>query len=88
MKNIFEDKRVVTKILKIGENNQFGNALTKSLPAGSIKRAKKLPTMREFDLILKGILDNDKIFLLLTLNLIKKMPVKNSYFLTKFIHQF
>ena len=88
MKNIFEDKRVVTKILKIGENNQFGNALTKPLPAGSIKRAKNLPTTRKFDLILQGILGNDIILLLLTLNLIKKMPVKNSYFLTKFIHQF
>ena len=52
MKNISEDKRVVTKILKVDENNQCGNAKTKILPMSSIKRVKKLPTMREFDLIL------------------------------------
>ena len=54
MKNIFEDKRVVTKILKVDENNQYGNAKTKPLPMGSIKRVKILPTMKEFDLILAG----------------------------------
>ena len=43
------------------ENNQYGNAMTKPLPTGSIRRVKKLPTMREFDLILQGISDTDKI---------------------------
>ena len=33
------------------ENNQFGNAITKPLPTGSIKR-KKIPIMREFDCII------------------------------------
>ena len=41
-KNIFEDKRVVTKIIKMDENNQYGNAMTKRLPAGSTKRATKI----------------------------------------------
>ena len=54
-----EDKRIVTKILKMDENNQFGNAMTKPLPNGSIKR-KKNPTMTEFNLIIQGILDEDK----------------------------
>ena len=43
------------------ENNQYGNAMTKSLPTGSIKNSKKLPTMREFNLILQGISDTDKV---------------------------
>ena len=54
-----EDKRIVTKILKMDENNQFGNAMTKPLPKGSIK-IKKNPTMTEFNLIIQGILDEDK----------------------------
>ena len=37
------------------------NSMTKLLPTGSIKRAKKLPTIREFDLIVQGISDTDKI---------------------------
>ena len=43
------------------ENNQYGNAMTKSLPTDSIKNSKKLPTMREFNLILQGISDTDKV---------------------------
>ena len=43
------DKRAVSKILKMDENEQYGNAMT-SLPTSSIKR-KKIPTMTEFDLI-------------------------------------
>ena len=35
--------------------------MTKPLLIGSIKRSKKLPTTGEFDLILQGISDNDKI---------------------------
>ena len=51
----------MTKILKMDENNQYGNAMTKPLPTGNIKRMKKFPTMREFDLIVQGISDTDKI---------------------------
>ena len=55
-----EHKRIVTKILKMGKNDQYGNAMTKPLPTDSIKR-KKVPTMREFDLIIQVISDEDKI---------------------------
>ena len=56
--------------------------MTKPLPTGSIKRAKKLPTMIEFDLIVQGISDTTKldIYSLLTLNLTTKMQQKNNYF--------
>ena len=60
-KNIFEDKRVVTKILEIDENNQYGNAMTKPLPTDNIKKEKKVPNLREFDFIIQGISDQDKI---------------------------
>ena len=30
-------KRVITKILKLNENNQYGHGMTKSLPTGCIK---------------------------------------------------
>ena len=63
-----EDKKVVSKILKMAENNQYGNALTKPLPTGSIKR-KKIPTMREFDLIIWGISDKDRIGHLFVVNI-------------------
>ena len=41
--NIFEDTRVISKILKMDENNQYGNAMTKPLPIGSIKKRKWFP---------------------------------------------
>ena len=74
----------------MNENNQYGNTMTKPLPTGSIKRAKKFQTMVEFDLIVQGISDTTKldIYSLLTLNLTTKMQQKINYFLMKFIHQF
>ena len=35
-----EKKRVVTKILKLDENNQYGYSMTKPLPTGCIKENK------------------------------------------------
>ena len=69
-KNISEDKRVVTKILEMDENNKYGNAITKPLPIGSIKKSKNVPSMREFDLmIIQGILNEDKIGHLFVVNI-------------------
>ena len=36
-------KRITIKILKMDENNQYGNAMTKSLPYGCIKNGKTNP---------------------------------------------
>ena len=63
-----EDKRIVTKILKMDENNQYGNEMTKPLPTGSIKR-KKISNKKEFDLIVQGILDENKIGSLFVVNI-------------------
>ena len=50
--NVDEDKRFMSKILKMDENNQYGNGMTKPLPTGSIRRMKKILSNREFDLII------------------------------------
>ena len=65
--------------------------MTKPLPKGSIKRAKNLPTMREFDLIVQRISDTDKIGHSFIADIEfdhKNATKKTNYFLMKFIHQF
>ena len=52
----YTTKRVISKILKLDENNQYGYAMTKTTPSGSIK--KKIPSWREFNLLLE-IVDLD-----------------------------
>ena len=57
-KQKLEDKRIVSKISKTDENNQYGNAMTKLLPTGSIKKAKnkkmkKMPTMIYWSVAIK-----------------------------------
>ena len=59
--NNYEDKRLVGKILKIEENNQDGSAMTKPTLTGSIKQSKKTLILRNFNLIVEGISDEDKI---------------------------
>ena len=60
---------MVTKNLKVGENNQYKNAMIKLLPTGSIKKMKKVSSMREFDLIIQGTLNKDKIGHLFVINI-------------------
>ena len=57
----YEDKQIVGKILKMDENNQYENAMAKPIPTGCIKKAKKAPSLRELNLLLEGISDEDKI---------------------------
>ena len=52
--NKLEDKRIVTKILKIDENNQYGNAVT-------VKKQKFCPNLRKFNLFIENLLPGDKI---------------------------
>ena len=67
---------MVTKILKIGEKNQYGNAMTKTITKGSIKKSKKLPSIREFDLLIQGISNEDKIGHLFVVDI--KFDTKNA----------
>ena len=45
-------KRVISKILKLDENNQYGYAMTKPLPMGCIKKEPE-PTWRTFNILLE-----------------------------------
>ena len=42
-------KRFSSKILKMDENNQYGQAMTKPLLYGCIKKQKKVPNQQEFN---------------------------------------
>ena len=69
MNNIKQKKRVTTKTLKMDENNQYGNAMTKPLPYGYIKKMKKIPTFYEFHKILNNIYHEDKMGHLFIVNI-------------------
>ena len=42
-------KRISSKILKMYENNQYGQAMTKPLPYGCIKKQEHIPSISEFN---------------------------------------
>ena len=46
-------KRVISKSLKLDENNQYGHTMREPVPTGSIK--KKVPSWREFNLLLETV---------------------------------
>ena len=48
-------------MLKMDENNQYGNAMTKPLPYDCIKKASKVPSLLEFNMILDSISETDKV---------------------------
>ena len=54
-------KRVYTKILKMGENNQYGQAMARSLPYDCVKKQKDIPSFLEFNAILDRISHEDTI---------------------------
>ena len=66
----YEDRRIVGKMLEMDKYNQYGNTMTKSLPTVCIKKVKKAPSLREFNLLLEGISDEDKIRHLFIVNII------------------
>ena len=51
------------------ENNQYGQAMTKLLPYGCIKRQKEVPTLSDFNRILDAIDHNDAIGHLFTVDI-------------------
>ena len=54
-----ENKRVISKILKLDENNQYSHAVTKPLPTGCIKNDSDL-SWRTFNLLLESVSLEDK----------------------------
>ena len=55
-----ENKRVISKILKLDENNRYGHAMTKPLPTGCIKNDSDL-SWKTFNLLLESVSLEDKI---------------------------
>ena len=53
-------KRVITKILKLDENNQYRNGMTKPLPTGCIKENSDV-SWRTFNLLLEKVSLKDQI---------------------------
>ena len=56
----FQKKRVITKILKMDENNQYGFAMTKPMPTGCIKENTS-PSWIAFNLLLEKVSLDDEI---------------------------
>ena len=55
----YSEHRVITKILKLDENNQYGLAMTKPMAVGSIKQ--KTPDWVECNVLLEKVTLDDKI---------------------------
>ena len=56
----YERKRVITKIVKFDENNQYGFAMTRPMPTGCIKQNTS-PTWATFNLLIEKVSLKDKI---------------------------
>ena len=56
----YERKRVITKIVKFDENNQYGYAMTRPMPTGCIKQ-KTSPSWVTFNLLIEKVSLQDKI---------------------------
>ena len=56
-----ELKRFSSKIIKMGENNQYGFAMTKPLPYRCIKKKKDVPTLEELKELLANVKLSDKL---------------------------
>ena len=53
-------KRVITKILKLDENSQYGNGMTKPLPTGCIKDSDDI-SWKTFNFLLESVSFEDAI---------------------------
>ena len=56
----FQKKRIITKIIKFDENNQYGYAMTRPMPTGCIKQNNS-PSWVEFNLLLEKVSLEDSI---------------------------
>ena len=68
MNNEKVKKRIITKILKLDVNNQYGMAMTKPLPTGCIKDDKDI-SWETFNFLLETVSFEDKIGHLYTVDI-------------------
>ena len=52
--NAYHERCIITKILKLDQNNQYGYAMTKAMPTGCIKEHIS-PSWLKFNLLLKKV---------------------------------
>ena len=84
----FEKNRVITKIVKFDENNQYGFAMTKPMPTGCIKEYNS-PSWLTFNLLLEKVPLEDSIGHLFVVDIKfdqKKRNKKNNSCKMKFYH--
>ena len=82
----YSKKRVITKILKFDENNQYGFGMTKPMPTGCIKE-KELPSWLDFHILLETVDLDDSIGHLFIVDMMKKTLTKSNCSTMKFFHQ-
>ena len=63
----YTDRRIISKVLKLDENNQHGSAMTKPVPTGCIKE-RSTPTSKEFNILLEKVPLGNKIGHLFVVN--------------------
>ena len=68
MRKHLKKKRIITKIIKFDENNQYGFAMTKPIPTGYIKENNSR-TWLEFNLLLEKVSLEDPIGHLFVVNI-------------------
>ena len=81
-------KRISSKIIKMDENNQYGQAMTKPLPFGCIKKKNKVLSLEELPEFLKTVSLEDKIGHVFTIDMEFSNINPNTFFSARFIHQF
>ena len=60
MKILYHERHIISKILKMDENNQYGFAITKPIPTVCIKE-HPAPSWLKFNLLLETVDLDDKI---------------------------
>ena len=81
-------KRISSKIIKMDENNQYGQAMTKPLPFGCIKKKNKVLSLEELPEFLKTVSLEDKIGHVFTIDMEFSNINPNTFFSARFIRQF
>ena len=86
MNNEKVKKRVITKILKLDENNQYGNGMTKPLPTGCIKDSDDI-SWKTFNFLLESVSFEDTIghLYIVDIEFDLKMRLKKNLLIMKFI---
>ena len=51
--NSCSNRRVISKILKLNENNQYGHAMTRPLPTACMEKQESIPSRKKFNRILE-----------------------------------